>query len=136
MKMTTSIHVYDPPMCCSTGVCGPSVDPELARFAADLQWAQNQGATVERFNLAQQPGAFAENTTVRSALQEHGNGCLPLVLVNNAVVLMGSYPSREQIASWLGVEPGQGDIVIQGIASSRGDDESLVRLGAKKGGCC
>jgi len=30
------IQVLDPPRCCSTGVCGPNVDPELVRFAADL----------------------------------------------------------------------------------------------------
>jgi hypothetical protein len=42
-------------MCCSTGVCGPGVDPQLARFAADVAWLQGQGVTVERFNLAQQP---------------------------------------------------------------------------------
>ena len=30
----THLQVFDPPMCCSTGVCGPQVDPELPRFAA------------------------------------------------------------------------------------------------------
>ncbi len=30
------IQVYDPAMCCSTGVCGPEVDPVLVRFATDL----------------------------------------------------------------------------------------------------
>ena len=43
-NMTKSIRVYDPPMCCSTGVCGPSVDPELVRVAADLKWAEGRGA--------------------------------------------------------------------------------------------
>ena len=54
-----TVRVFDPPMCCSTGVCGPSVDPELARFTADLDWLKKQGVQVERFNLSQQPGAFA-----------------------------------------------------------------------------
>lgn len=100
--MTKSIRVYDPPMCCSTGVCGPSVDPELARVAADLKWATERGAKVERYNLAQQPGAFAENATVRKALEDHGDGCLPLVMLDDTVVLTGSYPSREQLAAWIG----------------------------------
>ena len=68
-----TIHVYDKPMCCSTGVCGPQVDPALARFAADLDWLKTQGNQVERFNLAQQPGAFAENSEVRQILAARGN---------------------------------------------------------------
>jgi len=32
-------------MCCSARVCGPSVDPDLARFAADVDWLQKQGET-------------------------------------------------------------------------------------------
>jgi hypothetical protein len=34
----TKVEVFDPPMCCSSGVCGPNVDPTLARLAADLHW--------------------------------------------------------------------------------------------------
>lgn len=49
------IRVFDPPMCCSTGVCGPSVDPELVRFSADLDWLKAQGVTVERYNLSSSP---------------------------------------------------------------------------------
>ena len=53
----TAVRVFDPAMCCSTGICGPSVDPELVRFAADLDWLKSQGVSVERFNLSQQPAA-------------------------------------------------------------------------------
>ena len=63
------VEVFDPPMCCSTGVCGPSVDPALARFAADLHWLANQRIAVERYNLAQQPQAFAANEVVKAALK-------------------------------------------------------------------
>lgn len=52
------VEVFDPPMCCSSGVCGPSVDPALARFSSDLHWLANQRIAVERHNLAQQPRAF------------------------------------------------------------------------------
>ena len=63
--MTTKLQIFDPPMCCSTGVCGPSPDPVLPRFAADLQTLANQGISVERYNLAQQPQAFAANGRLR-----------------------------------------------------------------------
>lgn len=64
------LEVFDPPLCCSTGVCGPSVDPALVQFAADLHWLANQKAAVERYNLAQQPEAFAANEIVKTALRQ------------------------------------------------------------------
>ena len=67
-----NIEVFDPAMCCSTGVCVPSVDPALVRFGADLDWLATRGVPVERFNLAQQPGAFAERDLVSLALREKG----------------------------------------------------------------
>lgn len=51
------VEVFDPPICCSTGVCGPSVDSALVRFSTDLHWLANQRIAVERYNLAQQPRA-------------------------------------------------------------------------------
>src|SRR3990170_1305258 len=93
----TTIQVFDPPMCCATGVCGPGVDPALARFAADLEWLRSRGLRVERFNLAQQPGAFTANPAVREALAESGTQCLPLILVDGKIVGRGSYPAREAL---------------------------------------
>jgi hypothetical protein len=92
------VEVFDPPMCCSTGVCGPKVDPALVRFAADLHWLANQRIAVERYNLAQQPQAFAANALVKSALHERGNDCLPLILLDGSIISEGRYPSREELA--------------------------------------
>jgi len=101
--MSSTLRVFDPALCCSTGVCGPSVDPELARFAADVQWLQAEGASVERFNLAQQPGAFTE-PAVKAALEALGEAALPLVLLDSTTVATGHYPSRELLAKLMGVE--------------------------------
>ncbi len=99
------LEVFDPPLCCSTGVCGPKVDPALVQFAADLHWLANQRVVVERYNLAQQPRAFAANEAVKAALREHGNECLPLVLLNGLIVSQGHYPPRAELARLAGVEP-------------------------------
>jgi arsenite methyltransferase len=99
-----SVEVFDPPMCCSTGVCGPKVDPVLVRFSADLHWLANQRVAVERYNLAQQSQAFADSDVVKAALKEHGNECLPLILLTG-VISKGCYPTRDELAQLTGVEP-------------------------------
>ena len=98
-----NIQVFDPALCCSTGVCGVDVDQALVSFSADVAWAGQNGAQLERFNLAQQPMAFAENATVKGFLERSGQDALPLILVDGEVALAGRYPSRAELARWIGV---------------------------------
>jgi len=117
------LEVFDSPMCCSTGVCGPNVDPALVQFASDFLWVAGQGIHVERYNLAQQPQAFAANEIVKTALKEHGNACLPLILVDGAIVSEGRYPAREELAKLVGLE-------------SDGTNSSGPRLPIVRSRCC
>lgn len=96
------VQVFDPPMCCSTGVCGPEVDPQLVRFAADIEWLKSNGVAVDRFNLSQEPGAFVDNPLVAAAMRGSDNA-LPLLLLDGNVVAQGSYPSREVLAELVGL---------------------------------
>lgn len=95
------IEVFDPVLCCSSGVCGPRVDPVLIRIAADLRWVEENGAQVRRFNLGQNPAAFVQNELVRHELSQGGDAILPLVLVDGRIALRGRYPHREELAAWL-----------------------------------
>ena len=97
------IEVFDPAMCCSTGVCGPGVDPKLAQFAADLDWLKSQGVTIERHNLAHAPAAFAGNAVVKATLDRQGPDCLPLVLADGAIASVGGCPTRSELAQWAGL---------------------------------
>ncbi|WP_136416051.1 arsenite efflux transporter metallochaperone ArsD [Herbaspirillum sp. ST 5-3] len=99
----TAIQIYDPALCCSSGVCGADVDQQLVTFAADVKWIEQQGTKVERFNLAQQPLAFAENPVVKGFLERSGQEGLPLILVNGEVALAGRYPRRAELARWAGI---------------------------------
>ena len=98
--LMTTVEVFDPPMCCSTGVCGPSVDPALATFASDLSWLAEQGASVERYNLSQEPKAFAESDLVRELLAERGDEALPAVVVDGELRSSGRFPTRNELARW------------------------------------
>lgn len=99
-----TLKIYDPPLCCSSGACGPNVDPTLVRFAADLKWLGNKGVAIERFNLAQSPEAFAEDELVRSRLTGNGVAALPLVVADGKVVAGGAYPTRKELAGFLGLD--------------------------------
>ena len=99
-----SIQVFDPALCCSSGVCGADVDQKLVAFAADVDWARQQGASIERFNLAQQPMVFAGNASVKAFLERSGAQALPLILVDGGVALAGRYPTRAELARWCGLE--------------------------------
>ena len=98
------LDVYDPAMCCSTGVCGPQVDPVLVRFGGDVKWLQEQGVEVRRFNLSQSPAAFVENEAVKQTLTEKGEAALPLLLVEGRVLASGHYPQRSELAAALSLK--------------------------------
>jgi hypothetical protein len=125
------VEVFDPPMCCSTGVCGPKVDPALVRFAADLHWLANQRIAVERYNLAQEPQAFAANAVVNSALHERGNDCLPLILLDGSIISQSRYPSRDELAQLTGVQADQGPEASHGTSSP-----NALKLPVINSRCC
>jgi arsenite methyltransferase len=102
--MTRLVQVFDPPMCCSSGVCGPKVDKRLVQFSAALEWLRGQGLQVERYNPSQQYEAFVGNPTVVNTINTHGTECLPLILVDGEIVSYGVYPSKEELAVMAGVQ--------------------------------
>jgi len=122
-KSAAFVAVYDPPMCCSTGVCGPEVDPALVRFASDLKWLQEQGVEVRRFGLAQNPAAFVESDLVRDALTKTGEAALPIVLAGDTVAASGRYPTREELMALLGLSPAAPSLFTPAVAE-------LVAIGA------
>jgi arsenite methyltransferase len=125
---TVTIDVFEPALCCNTGVCGEDVDQALVTFSADLDWATANGGQVGRHNLANEPLAFAENDAVKQFLQLSGSAGLPLVLVNGVTALTGVYPDRAQLARWAGLDTTpSADTVPAGV--------QMLGL-ADSGGCC
>lgn len=115
-----TVQVYDKPMCCSTGVCGPEVDPVLPQFAADLDWLKSQGHNVERYNLAQQPHAFIENKSIHQVLSTEGTDSLPVIVIDGEIVSRKVYPSRDSLTALVGGSP----------------TKQLLPVANASGGCC
>ncbi len=114
-------------MCCSTGVCGPSVDPALATFAGDLEVLSNQGVAVTRHNLSQEPKAFADDQTVRELLHERGDEVLPVIRVNGELRATGRYPTRRELEAWA---HGEDAAILDSVTSE------LVAIAAAIGANC
>ena len=91
-----TIQVFDPPMCCSTGICGPSIDPDLVNFAAALSQLANMGVKIDRQNLGQQPMAFAKNAAVKALLEKEGTTGLPVIFIDGEVYMKGRYPNHDE----------------------------------------
>jgi arsenite-transporting ATPase len=132
------IRVFEPALCCNTGVCGPDVDQALVDFTADLSHLQGLGVDVQRHNLANDPSAFADSDTVRAFLQVAGSEGLPLTLVDGLTVMTGAYPAREQLRRYAGLAA-----VSAESEGSKGSERSGVPAGMadlglteKSDGCC
>ncbi len=120
------LQVFDPAMCCSSGVCGPSVDPTLPRFAADLEWLQSKGVQVERYNLARDLAAFTRSAIVKKALNSSGTKCLPMLLLDGNIISSGGYPSRKDRARLT-------KIPYEPAAPVKARQADLVTIGCCKG---
>ena len=133
-----TIEVFEPALCCNTGVCGPDVDQSLVDFTADLGYLKAQGADVERHNLANDPTSFATHDAVRSFLQVAGSEGLPLTLVDGVTVMTGTYPTRSQLLRFAGI-PAEAPVVPAGsvgLALAEGTGASDAGCGCGPDGCC
>ena len=100
-----TMKIFEPAMCCPTGLCGVSVDPELLRISTVLNTLKENGVEVQRYNLTSAPMEFVNHKTVAEFLQKFGPDKLPVVTVDDFIVITGRYPSNEEFTSWLELSP-------------------------------
>ena len=121
----SKIEVFEPALCCATGVCGEDVDQALVTFSADMDYLRSNGVDIARYNLASEPQAFADNEAAKAFLHLSGSAGLPLVLVDGVTAMTGRYPDRTQLATWAGLD----------TAPAGGTQLGLTGT-ASEGGCC
>jgi len=130
----TIVEVFEPALCCATGVCGEDVDQGLVTFSSDMDFVRGQGGNVRRYNLASEPLAFAENEAVKGFLQVVGSKGLPLVLVDGVTAMTGGYPDRAQLAEWAGVSAAAAAGAVPGPAGTT--MLGLTAAAPTAGACC
>ncbi|MCR6105836.1 arsenite efflux transporter metallochaperone ArsD [Salipaludibacillus agaradhaerens] len=102
--MKTKVQLFDPALCCPTGVCGPNVDPELTRISRTVMKLVKEGYDVSRYNLAQEAEHFTANEDITTLLENDGPEALPATVVNGKLVLNGRYPTVAEFAEWLNID--------------------------------
>ncbi|TFD22074.1 arsenite efflux transporter metallochaperone ArsD [Cryobacterium sp. TMS1-13-1] len=121
----TAIRIYEPALCCDTGVCGVDVDQSLVEVTATVRSLQELGADIQRHNLATDPLAFTTDETVRAFMHVVGSTGLPLTVVDGVTVATGAYPSKSQL------------LAFAGLAAAAPTDRPQLGLTEKSaGGCC
>lgn len=98
------LSLFEPAMCCSTGVCGPSMDKDLIRVTSIMKELKKvEGVQAVRYNLSNNPNSFVRNSKVSELLQERGMEALPITVVDDEIVKIGLYPTNEEIAHYVDV---------------------------------
>ncbi len=95
------VEIFDPAMCCSTGVCGPSIDSELLRIATVIDLLKQKGIVIKRHGLAGEPQDFITNKVINEILQKEGADVLPVTLVDGEIAKTKQYPTNEELSNWL-----------------------------------
>ena len=95
--------IYDPAMCCSTGVCGPSIDPNLLRISTVLNNIKKNNVIVEGYNLSQEPQAYLINKEVSELLKDGGVEVLPITFIDDVIMKTKEYPTNEELSKWLDI---------------------------------
>ena len=125
------MQIFEPAMCCSTGLCGVSVDPELLRISTVLNTLKNNGVQVGRFNLTNAPQEFVTNKKVNDFIREKGVDGLPVITVDGNIVITGRYPSNEEFIKLLDVPEH-----FVGKIAGGAETEKSKGCGCSGGGCC
>lgn len=125
------MEIFEQAMCCPTGLCGPSIDPELLRVSTVLDTLKQHGIDVGRYNLTSAPLKFVQTKAVTDFLQHHGPEDLPLILVDGAVQFAGRYPTNDEFASLIGFDP-----AILEAAQAAGDSCCCGDSAEETASCC
>lgn len=95
------LSLYEPAMCCETGLCGVSVNPELLRISTTIATLKKKGFQIQRYNMSNAPRAFVQNTSVNTLLKNQGMNVLPITVLDGSIVLTGRYPTDGELTAWL-----------------------------------
>jgi hypothetical protein len=123
-----TMYIYEPAMCCDTGLCGVSYDPELLRITTVAKNLKTHGVTLQRYNLNNFPQEFVKNAEINKLINEKGVESLPATMIDGEIVKTGTYPTNGEIVMWLNISA---DYLIE-----KSDDTDACCSGDEDESCC
>jgi hypothetical protein len=97
-----TVEFFDPPMCCPTGLCGPTLDQTLLDVNEMILALKAEGVQVERYQMTSHPHKFTGNAEVMRLVQQRQLEALPITIVQGQVIKAGVYPSLAEVTTALG----------------------------------
>jgi len=97
------IEIFDPPMCCPTGMCGPTLDQTLLDVDEMIRQLEKDGRRVQRYQMMSDPQAFMHNAEVMALVRERPMDALPITVVGGQLIKTGAYPKVTEVREALGV---------------------------------
>ena len=91
------VEIFDPPMCCPTGLCGPTLDQTLLDVSEMLLALKAANVSVERYQMTSHPNMFMKNNEVMRLVRERQMEALPITVVQGRVIKVGAYPTLAEI---------------------------------------
>ena len=91
------VEIFDPPMCCPTGLCGPTLDQTLLDLNEMILKLQSDGVSVARYQMTSHPQAYLNNAEVMKLVREQQMAALPISVVHGKVIKFGAYPTMTEI---------------------------------------
>ncbi|MFN3983030.1 MAG: arsenite efflux transporter metallochaperone ArsD [Caldilinea sp.] len=95
------VEMFDPPMCCPTGLCGPTLDETLLTVNEMVLRLQEEGVPVARYQMTSHPQKFLSQPAVMQLVQTQQMAALPIVVVGGRIVKSGAYPTEAEVRSAL-----------------------------------
>ena len=91
------VEIFDPPLCCPTGLCGPVLDTTLVDLSEAIFTLQAEGRTVVRHMMTADPQAFMRNRDVYRLIKERQLEVLPITVMGGRIVKTDAYPTLDEL---------------------------------------
>ena len=98
MEKKIIINIYEPPMCCSTGLCGPSPDTKLMDLQDVIKRLEKEFPEVQinRYSMNFNPKDFMQNPAVFAKVKAEKTNALPIITINDEIVKEKDYMSYDE----------------------------------------
>lgn len=129
--MNKKIRIYEPAMCCPTGLCGPSIDPEIMRISTVVNTLEKNNIDIKRYNLKINPDEFVSNKIINELLNKEGDDIFPVTLIDEEILKKGKYPTNEEFSKWTGI-----NIITKTEKKLDSKIKEFIAIGAAIGSNC